>query len=259
MIGSDKFKVYEMSLSEITANDNPLSFSSIEEAKNAYEYGICLYTRSRPAQLSCDQERYHATIEAHISLCAAVLSNFYLALQKLTESRGASVTATESIAISVLQLHLLNSYVQFHAEFLPPTHQLPWDQFMPQMKEMVALGEKIISFTLANGGQTTVFCLDMGIIIPLYTVASKCRDSTIRRKAIALLRSTSRQEGLWNSWLVARAAERIVEIEESILEGTDDGLNPASVRPILHLDERGCRLQYGGKGDGSITEEVFGW
>jgi hypothetical protein len=259
MIGSDKFKVYEMSLSEITDDDNPLSFSSIEEAKNFYEYGICLYTRSHIAQLSCDQKNSHAAIEAHIALCASVLSKFSLALQKLTESRGPSFTPTESIAISVLRLHLLNSYFSFHVEFLPSTHQLPWDQFMPQMEEMVTLGEKIISFTSANGGQTTSFCLDMGIVIPLYTVASKCRDYTIRRKAIALLRSTSRQEGLWNSWLVAKAAERIVEIEESILEGTDDGLHPASVHPILQLDGRGCRLQYGRKGDEAITEEVFGW
>jgi hypothetical protein len=258
MIGSDKFKVYEMSLSEITDDDNPLSFSSIEEAKNFYEYGICLYTRSHIAQLSCDQENSHAAIEAHTALCASVLSKFSLALQKLTESRGPSFSPTESIAISVLRLHLLNSYVSFHVEFLPSTHQLPWDQFMPQMEEMVALGEKIISFTSANGDQTS-FCLDMGIIIPLYTVASKCRDYAIRRKAIALLRSTSRQEGLWNSWLVAKATERIVEIEESILEGTDDGLDPASVHPILQLDGRGGKLQYVGQGDEFVVEEVFSW
>lgn len=52
-----------------------------------------------------------------------------------------------------------------------------------------------------------VFSLDTGIVLPLYFVATKCRYPTIRRKSIALLKSTPRQEGVLNSMLTGRVAE----------------------------------------------------
>ena len=92
----------------------------------------------------------------------------------------------------------------------------------------------------------------------------------IRRKAIALLRSTSRQEGLWNSFLIAKAAERIMEIEESVsgeMNDCIDGPNrvrPLSIQPFLELDGKGGRLQYIRQGEGAnaqikVVEKVFGW
>jgi len=259
MIGSEKIKVYDISMARLTDDDIPLSFSSVEEAKNVYDYSICLYTSSHVDQLDSDQEGSNVAVQAHIALCATVLPKFFRALQDLTESRGPSLTPNESIAISVLRLNMLNSYISFLAEFLPLTHRLPWNCFKEEMEEMVSLGEKITAFTLANGGRTTSFCLDMGIIIPLYTVASKCRYSIIRQKAIALLRSIPRQEGLWNSRLVARVAERIMEIEESVSEDAEHRLDKASVHPIFELDARGGRLRYVGQEDVTIIDELFSW
>jgi len=50
--------------------------------------------------------------------------------------------------------------------------------------------------------------------MPLYGVASRCRHPKIRRKAIAILRSSSRHEGVWNAILTAKVAERVMQIEE---------------------------------------------
>jgi hypothetical protein len=225
MIGDYKLKIYENSVSETTYDDIPLSFSSIEEAKNVFEYGRCLFTSSRAARLSCDSVHSPAAVEAHIGHFAPLLSRFWLALQAFVESKGPSLTPKEDIAIAVLQLHVLDSYVSLHVEQLPSNDRSCWDIFVPQFKEMVLLGEKILSSTSpgngngnGNGGQTTSFCLDMGVIPPLHDVAKQCRDPIIRRKAVSLLRSTSRQEGIWNSLLIAKAAERIMEIEESVWE-----------------------------------------
>lgn len=55
--------------------------------------------------------------------------------------------------------------------------------------------------------------------MPLASAVVKCRDGQVRRKAIALLRSAHRQEGIWNSLLTARVAERIMEIEENGRDG----------------------------------------
>ncbi len=45
--------------------------------------------------------------------------------------------------------------------------------------------------------------------------AHKCRHPVIRRKAVSLLYSSPRQEGIWDSILTARVAERLIGIEEA--------------------------------------------
>ncbi|KAL2012232.1 hypothetical protein VTN00DRAFT_4950 [Thermoascus crustaceus] len=62
---------------------------------------------------------------------------------------------------------------------------------------------------------TDNFCLDMGIILPLYRVATKCRHPIIRRKAIDLLSTHPRQEGLWNSRCCAKLGELVMAVEEA--------------------------------------------
>jgi hypothetical protein len=273
VVDSDKFKLQEKLLSGPTFEDIPLSFSSIEEAKNFFEYGRCLFMNSHGGHLSYDPVPVNSLAafegsEAHINHAATLLSKFSLALQKFSESKGGFLTQKEDIAISVLKLHVLNAYVSLYV--LPPKFPSQWDKAMPQMEEMLMLGEKIISLTSLDDGQRaqTTFCLDVGIIVPLFTVATQCQDLSMRRKAIVLLRSTSRQEGLWNNLLTAKAAERILEIEESMLEETNactnfpDLARPASVKPFFELDANGGRLRYLQRGQGAdeyfnMAEEVF--
>lgn len=59
------------------------------------------------------------------------------------------------------------------------------------------------------------FSISGGVVEPLYIVASRCRDSITRRRAIRLLKQYPRREGIWESTLVARIADEIVKIEES--------------------------------------------
>jgi hypothetical protein len=66
----------------------------------------------------------------------------------------------------------------------------------------------------SNARPRPTFSLDTGIILPLYVVATKCRHPTNRRRSIALLKSTPRQEGVLDSLLTGRVAERLAEIEE---------------------------------------------
>ncbi len=58
------------------------------------------------------------------------------------------------------------------------------------------------------------FSADLGIVPPLYVVATKSRDRILRRRAIDLLRSSARREGMWDSELVARIGMWVMGIEE---------------------------------------------
>ncbi|KAK1826100.1 hypothetical protein QBC39DRAFT_269782 [Podospora conica] len=64
------------------------------------------------------------------------------------------------------------------------------------------------------------FSADLGIVPPLFVVATKCRDRALRWKAIQLLQSSPRREGMWDSELTARIAMWVADIED-----TSDG-NP---------------------------------
>jgi hypothetical protein len=72
-----------------------------------------------------------------------------------------------------------------------------------------------------KGKRQKVFNLDIALVVPLYFVAGKCRDARLRRKAIELLRRSERQEGVSNSLMAARVAERLVEMEEEGLLDRD--------------------------------------
>lgn len=65
------------------------------------------------------------------------------------------------------------------------------------------------------------FSADLGIIPPLYVVATKCRDYSIRRQAIQILRSSSRREAMWDGEMSALIGNWIMNLEES-----DDQLYP---------------------------------
>ena len=66
------------------------------------------------------------------------------------------------------------------------------------------------------------FSLSVGIITPLYVCVTRCRDPIIRRRALRLLHKCNRKEGVWDSRLSARVAQRIVEIEEAGAIPADD-------------------------------------
>jgi hypothetical protein len=101
------------------------------------------------------------------------------------------------------------------------------DRYMPEFEAAVTLGESIMenlgTFEERQRYSTT-FLFDMEVVSPLYFVGIKCRHPQLRRRAIAMLRSTKRREGLWDSDMAAVIAERIAELEEanlSTLDGSD--------------------------------------
>jgi hypothetical protein len=58
------------------------------------------------------------------------------------------------------------------------------------------------------------FSLDIGVIPPLYLVATKCRHSSLRREALELLFANPRQEGMWDSLLSAHIGKWLMSWEE---------------------------------------------
>lgn len=252
--------------------DGPLSFSSIDEAKSIWEYGACLFSGTLDTKLSDESMQLpQKPLKDQRSHLPNLTSKFYFAVEKVIQSQGSNFTQREELAAATLQLNVLVTWISFEIEFRCPN--ATWDDFMPQLKEVVLLGERIVSLILSgndNEQKTSAFCLESSYILPIYAVASNSQDPDIRRRAIAVLRSVSRQEGLWNSFLAADAAERVIQIEEQVARDMSACANSSrktelfSVRPLLRIDAKGGRLHYtptarGEHSPREVVEEVFKW
>lgn len=169
----------------------------------------------------------------------------------LRNRRGAGVSITERAGIDVLKMIHIMTTVLFLMGF--STAETDFDNFLPEFRQIVDLAKEVVvdeERTIAEAkcgdpkhcrhrrghsgthmqfpGITTrgfkpdgsyshikaSFALDLGIVPPLFVVATKCRDRMLRREAIALLISTPRREGMWDSLLCGKVGEWIMEVEE---------------------------------------------
>ncbi|CAG7990299.1 unnamed protein product [Penicillium salamii] len=115
----------------------------------------------------------------------------------------------------------------------------------------------------------STFSMSLGIVTPLYLCATRCRDSTIRHRAIDLVSTCNRREGLWDSELVGRITRRIVSIEEDAA-GIQPGARytPADIGIAARVKslnpqygrEREITIRYNWEGNSTAPiEETFTW
>ena len=149
----------------------------------------------------------------------------------LETGREPGVTLNERSAIDSLQIIKLMASVLF---LVDNRSEVVFDILLPQFLEIVNRGRKVIydeelAFTEWRKGpeekfvpnSQSRFTSGMGLVAPLFIVATKCRNRKLRREAIRLLLSRPRREGLWDSIFCAKVAELIMEIEEKDLNAYD--------------------------------------
>ncbi|KAL2197407.1 hypothetical protein P885DRAFT_35265 [Corynascus similis CBS 632.67] len=165
------------------------------------------------------------------------------AFEHILASRTApGVSSQEKAAIAVLKMFQVMGKILFLMTF--SDSEMHFDNFTPYFKGIVDLALEVVgdeerraaakrcpdpSFCrhqqrcppdIFGGHEYSArhikpsFSADLGIVPPLYVVATKCREPHIRRQAIQLLRSSARREGMWDSELTARIGTWIAEVEE---------------------------------------------
>ncbi|KAK0615952.1 hypothetical protein B0T17DRAFT_609846 [Bombardia bombarda] len=165
------------------------------------------------------------------------------AFEHILASRTApGVSSQEKAGIAVLKMNQIMAQILFLMTF--SDSEVQFDSFIVQFKAIVNLALEVVGDeerrAAAKRCPDPAFCrhrhrhepdifggheyaarhikasfsADLGIVPPLFVVATKCRNPLIRRQAIQLLRSSSRREGMWDSELTARIGMWIAEIEE---------------------------------------------
>ncbi|TGO68808.1 hypothetical protein BELL_0806g00010 [Botrytis elliptica] len=133
-------------------------------------------------------------------------------------------------AAIVLITHLKATAITLSA--VTSTSEMVYDSFLNEFRYIVRAAEKLVTTCEANPSaiNSSRFSLDIGIVPPLHVVATKCREPSIRRKAIDLLFRSPRQEGMWDGVLSARIGRWIMSCEEDGLD-VSGMLEPPNKQP----------------------------
>ncbi|KAI0119966.1 hypothetical protein GGR51DRAFT_495700 [Nemania sp. FL0031] len=200
------------------------------------------------------------------------------AFDPILASRMSPAKSTqEKTAIAVLKMNQIMGRILFSMTFSET--ESDFDKFLPSFRQIVNLAMEVIGDEERRaaakrcpnpefcqhqpahidnfGGEYTArhikpsFSADLGIVPPLFVVATKCRDSLTRQQAIQLLRTSSRREGMWDSELCARIGNWIAKIEEEEDDATFDFQRPVS------SSTEASRLSMGSPGSMSNGSPVF--
>ncbi|KAF2432848.1 hypothetical protein EJ08DRAFT_695249 [Tothia fuscella] len=93
---------------------------------------------------------------------------------------------------------------------MPETH---WDASLPDFVHLLDLADEFTAVDLKTFTKGVV-SFEPGIVLPVFETAMRCRDPSQRRRALALLRSAPRKEGVWDSMGAAAVAECAMNLEE---------------------------------------------
>lgn len=254
----------------------PDIFSSVSEARHCLEFYWHMFTlfgvRSNG---NSGTESYfnHRDMGPYLEL----FFRWSKAFDAMTIMQDNSFTEGERCAVKVLQMRklILSTSLDIIGQRTGADDQMMWDKYGEIFEQVVALAESILVISPSQNtktctNRTPMFTLDADIVGPLYDLARRCREPLVRRKAIRLLYTYPRQEGMWDGVLAARVAEQVVAIEESGLgevrsaAQVPDWARVSDMNPIFDQEQKKallCYQRYNGANSAVRTnmQEVIEW
>lgn len=141
--------------------------------------------------------------------------------------------SSESLLIVNLKLWYAAMAMFIRAEPYGP--ETRYDALYSYFEDVVRYGEQLAE-ALANPAQNRSFSFDMGYMIPVYLTATRCRDPFLRRRAIKLLHTYPRQEGVWESTAAAAVAAKWMSVEEDGLGEIRSAADVPEHKRIRYID-----------------------
>jgi hypothetical protein len=269
MIGDRKWLIYDKILKH-KRHEMPTAFTSLAEARYllVFNWHTCSYGLNTLP--SSEDPNFFQCLASWQQNSVDIFDKWSAALDTFLEHRGElSTPERKGLLILRVQSHLALTTLRLTRTTVEEDDQTLWDEFMQMYAGIISLAADFVEH---NDGENTKpsFTIDLGVIGPLFEVISRCRDPVIRRRGISLLKSRYRQEGVWNSFLVAKVAERLVEIEEEGLgevkscKDVPDWARISDVHPEFDPVGRRATLtygRYGGKNNFQrrTIQEVVEW
>lgn len=167
----------------------------------------------------------HAPLADEVNQIKTLLSIWLERFETYVESRSLKHTQRDHAAGTILRISHLHTtiFLQTHSII----HQSSYDAYLPFFAKIVEYAESAIEFaakTQTHSGRRLAF--DIATVQPLQYVARKCRNRTIRRRAVELS-SIAGREGVWDGqsmaevlrWIIAKEEENLQPTEEEVAAG----------------------------------------
>lgn len=159
------------------------------------------------------QEQLEAAVARHKQLCQALESSenaLNVLEQGLEEDRGPAVHN----GIVILRIYHLLLGIRLRIDVLQPENrEASFDDLEAYLEEMLRHCESLVQ--QEDQQQKQPSCSSgLGYVMPLHMVAARCRNPLLRRRAVNLLSTCPRREGLWDASLAARIVLQTIKMEE---------------------------------------------
>ncbi|KAK3645410.1 hypothetical protein LTR56_009137 [Elasticomyces elasticus] len=168
-------------------------------------------------------------------------------LERFNEWLQRNQDASQDLSIAMLMLmHAAGTAAIRAGEF---GEESRWDAVQPLFAEVIGFAEQVVE-GLGQDGRCSSFSTEQGYVASTFFAATRCRDPTIRRRAIKVLRKLPRQEGIWESTGAAAIAQRWMEIEEEDLPAVacasdvPEGKRVFMVQTSIDIDRRSGNFQF---------------
>ncbi|KAF2707311.1 hypothetical protein K504DRAFT_535825 [Pleomassaria siparia CBS 279.74] len=148
------------------------------------------------------------------------------------------------------------------------TQEILYDEYLPEFKEIVRLSADVAKICHSNSSAdfwAGSFLLDLGLVMPLFSLILRCRAPVLRRHAIDILMHWH-VECWWDPLLIVALGRFVMEVEEV---GMKDEFIPEESRAILTAKSHRppdrvllvqCVQRTGGPGRGlTWTERYIKW
>ena len=203
------------------STDIPKEFSSLDEARNSMDYqtnGFVNFVKGVENKILSGNSD-ETEMEISRQFWFKQLADWDAAFKAFMNNPNTSLNHKSQQAAWALRIHQRMGSMHLRPRTsLMLADEVSWELYMQDYEDIVTFGEAIVALDEVRRGTSAKgkieFSLDLSLVSPVYAVAHKCREPNLRRRAIALLKKAQRQEGLWDSTIAARVAERIVAIEE---------------------------------------------
>ncbi|RDW69198.1 hypothetical protein BP6252_08218 [Coleophoma cylindrospora] len=178
----------------------------IGSVSGSKSYNGCLRVASPPLLFQSDSQEVHRMLSKEPE-------RWYQAFKPLWEHACSPDGKAHIHMATALRIYYLIS--QFSIGIIPMNRSetIPFAAKASEIcREIVSLAPTIINYS-ATRCSTARFSFDLQAVTPLYIVALRCPDPDVRCRALNLLRSCSRREGLWDSHLVANVLSWVTKLE----------------------------------------------
>jgi hypothetical protein len=146
-------------------------------------------------------------------------------------------------AAKILRLHYVFANLNLETDYQSNLDdESVWNRHFTEFSEILSLATEVIDSS--NGtGKEVMLSADTSFLGHLYFIAKRCRHRILRRKAIQLMQLSPRIEGLWDSRLLAKVAEKFMDIEE-VQEGGVASASVSDVALTFDEDARAVSVKY---------------